>query len=148
VELTRLRRLLLAVFALGVAGTGAELLLLGHTEEPRQLVPLALLGLGLALVGALAIRPARGGLRTFQALMMAYVISGAVGIYFHIGSNVEFELEMYPSMGGWELVRESLTGALPALAPGTMVYLGLLGWAAALGHPLLANGSSAEEENS
>ena len=144
----QLTRLLRGIFALGVAGTGAELLLLGHTEELRQLVPLALLGLGLVLLGALAIRPARRGLRTFQALMMAYVISGAAGIYFHIGSNVEFELEMYPSMSGWELVRESLTGALPALAPGTMVYLGLLGWAATLGHPLLANGSNAEEENS
>ena len=51
-------------------------------------------------------------------------------------------------MGGWELVLESLTGALPALAPGTMIYLGLLGWAATFRHPLLANVSATQEEDS
>ena len=146
--MTGLRGFLIAVFVLGVVGTGAELLLLGHFEDSRQLVPLALFGLGLVLVGFLAVSRRAWGVRAFRGLMVIYVVSGGLGIYFHIGSNVEFEREMYPSMGGWELVRESLTGALPALAPGTMVYLGLLGWAAAIGHPLLANGSSAQEENS
>jgi len=80
--------------------------------------------------------------------MVIYIVSGGLGIYFHIRSNVEFELEMYPSMGGWELVRESLTGALPALAPGTMIYLGLLGWAATFRNPFLANVSATQEEES
>ena len=146
--LTQLRRLVLAVFVFGVVGTGAELLLLGHMEDYRQLVPLTLFGLGLVLLGVLAVQGRRWCVRAFRALMMLYVVSGAIGIYFHIRSNVEFELEMYPSMSGWELVRESLTGALPALAPGTMVYLGLVGWASTMRHPLLANGRVTREENS
>ena len=147
-ELTGLRGFLIAVFVLGVVGTGAELLLLGHFEDYRQLVPLTLFGLGLLLVGVRAVHGRAWGVRVFRALMVIYIVSGGLGIYFHIRSNVEFELEMYPSMGGWELVRESLTGALPALAPGTMIYLGLLGWAATFRHPLLANVSATQEEDS
>ena len=35
-----LRQLLLAIIAMGLAGTAADLLLLGHYEEGWQLVPL------------------------------------------------------------------------------------------------------------
>jgi hypothetical protein len=42
---------------------------------------------------------------------------------------VEFELEMYPGLSGLELFREAMKGATPALAPGTMTILGLLGLA-------------------
>ena len=146
--MTALRSFLMGVFVLGVVGTGTELVLLGHVEDSRQWIPLALVGLGLVLVGIHAAFPRAWGVRALRALMVAYVVSGAVGIYFHIRSNVEFELEMYPSMRGWELVRESLTGALPALAPGTMVYLGLLGWAATFRHPLLAGEQTTKEESS
>ena len=59
--------------------------------------------------------------------MAAYLASGLVGLWFHYSGNAEFELEMYPSLSGWSLVREALSGATPALAPGTMIHLGLLG---------------------
>jgi hypothetical protein len=40
-------------------------------------------------------------------------------------------------VAGFHLITESLTGAFPALAPGTMVLLGLLGLAVTTGHPAL-----------
>lgn len=141
-----LRRWLVAVFVLGVSGTGAELLLLGHTEDYRQLVPLGLFALSLVLLG-LALFPNARWLRWFRALMVLFVASGLVGVYLHLSANAEFELEMYPSMTGLDLLWESLRGATPALAPGTMAYLGLLGWAFTIGHPLLAGSSSTREEN-
>ncbi|MFB3131882.1 MAG: hypothetical protein ACE10K_05095, partial [Rhodothermales bacterium] len=49
----------------------------------------------------------------------------------------EFELEMYPTLKGLELFWESIKGATPALAPGTMIQLGLLGWAYTYRHPAL-----------
>ena len=36
----RIRSLLLVIFLLGVLGAGSELVLLGHYEEPWQIVPL------------------------------------------------------------------------------------------------------------
>ena len=142
-----LRRWLFGVFVLGVFGTGAELLLLGHTEDYRQLVPLGLFALSLVLLGRLALSPDARWLRWFRALMALFVASGLVGVFLHLSANAEFELEMYPSMAGLDLLWESLRGAIPALAPGTMTYLGLLGWVFTMGHPLLAGSSSTRKEN-
>jgi hypothetical protein len=47
----------------------------------------------------------------------------------HYQSNREFELETYPTMAGLELLRETLTGAIPALAPGALIHIGLIGFA-------------------
>jgi hypothetical protein len=127
------RRLLFALFAIGGLGTGAELLLLGHTEDRWQLVPLVLLGLGLFALVGLVWRP--GSVRVFRVLMVLFVVSGVVGVYLHYRANAEFEIEMYPSIAGIELVREALTGALPALAPATMLHLGLLGLASTYRYP-------------
>jgi hypothetical protein len=73
-------------------------------------------------------------------MMVACVIAGCVGLVLHYKGNVEFELEMYPSMAGGELVWKALTGATPALAPGTMVQLGLVGLAFTYRHPALRPG--------
>jgi hypothetical protein len=125
----QLRRLLLASALAGCAGTGAELLLLGHTEGWQQLVPIALLALA---VGALLWHPLSGqgiALKTLKAVMWLCIISGAAGVALHFQGNVEFELEMYPEMRGVELLSETMTGATPVLAPGTMVLLGIVGLA-------------------
>lgn len=133
-----MRRMLLAIFVLGLAGTGAELILLQHYEDTWQLAPLALMA---AAAGALAWhgisrRPA--AIRAFQGVMALFVASGCLGMWFHYRANAEFEREMDPSLGGAALFRESLGGATPALAPGTMIQLGLIGLVYAYRHPRLA----------
>jgi hypothetical protein len=133
-----LRRILLAVFLLGALGTLAELILLEHYEDGWQLLPLALLGASPIAVALLILRPGAASLRSFQMLMLLLVAAGGIGVYQHYSGNVEFELEMYPSRGGFELIWESLKGATPALAPGAVAQLGLLGLAYCFRHPLLA----------
>ena len=134
----RIRSLLLVIFLFGVLGAGSELILLGHYEEPWQIVPLGMMALSLAVLVVRLFRNDARVLRVFQACMLLFVASGIVGIYLHYQSNVEFELEMNPTAAGWELIRESLTGAMPALAPGTMVYLGLIGLLYTWRHPILS----------
>lgn len=129
-----LGRLLVGLLLLGTLGTLAELLLLGHTEG-YQLVPVVLLGLTPAVLVATRWNRGRAPLRLLQAWMLAFVVAGLAGIGLHFRGNVEFELEMYPSRSGVELVWEALHGATPALAPGTMVLLGLLGLVYCLSHP-------------
>jgi hypothetical protein len=130
------RRILLAIFLIGAIGTGAELLLLEHTEQ-WQLVPLVLIAIGLFVLGWLAVSRRRAALRVFQATMVAFLVSGAAGLALHYRGNVEFELEMYPSLGGTGLFWKALTGATPALAPGTMIQLGLIGLTFTYRHPAL-----------
>ena len=130
-----LRRLLLAILLIGVVGTGAELVLLEHTEDVWQWAPLALLAVAMPGVSWLYASPGVASVRTVQAFMMLFVASGVLGQWLHFKGNVEFELEMYPSMSGLELVWEALGGATPSLAPGTMALLGLIGLAACHRHP-------------
>ena len=129
------RLLLLIILALGLLGTGVELLLLGHTEDVWQWVPLILLAAGLIIIGIWVRRRRRWSLRAFQATMLLCVVAGPVGMWQHYTGNVEFELEMTPAMSGLELFGEAMTGAMPALAPGAMVQLGLLGLLYAFRHP-------------
>ena len=135
--LSNLRTSLLVLIVFGEVGAGAELFLLGHTEEFWQLAPIVLLGLGVVTGVLVLVRSRRATLRMHQVLMALFMIAGPIGLFQHYSANAEFELEMYPSMGGLELIWESLTGATPALAPGMMMYLGLLGLAYSYRHPAL-----------
>jgi hypothetical protein len=128
---------LLVILVVGIAGTGVELLLLLHFEDTWQLVPLLLMGLALILLAVHAIAPSSGSVRTLQGLMLLFVASGAVGIFLHYRGNVEFELERLASQSGWELFRNAVMGATPALAPGTMAQLGLIGLLYTYRHPAL-----------
>ncbi len=126
--LAAVRRFLLAILALGFAGTTAELLLAEHTEDAWQWVPLVLLVLGLALMVPAAARPGRATLGAFRALMLLFVVSGAVGSFLHYRAKTEFALERLPDLRGLALVREAIKGSSPPiLAPGAMIALGLLG---------------------
>lgn len=134
-----LRALILSILLIGMVGTFAELFLLEHTEDWWQLVPVYLLGMGPVVVVWSMLQPSPASLRSLQALMAMYVFVGLLGTYQHYTGNVEFELEMYPSRAGFELFWESLKGATPALAPGTMTMFGLLGLATIFRHPQLGS---------
>lgn len=124
-----LSRLLFGTYLVGLLGVGAELLLIGHFEDWRQLLPLALIGLG-AVVGVWFARDAGAGReRGFVVTLALMAASGLVGQVLHFRGNMEFEVERDPAIGGWALFVESMTGATPALAPGTMALLAVIGYA-------------------
>ena len=135
------RRYLLYILLFGTVGLLAELYLLDHYEDWRQWIPLVLIVAGTSAGGWLAMRPSRRAVLTFRILLTAYVPAGLLGVYFHFQSNVEFEQELHPNSGGLELVTESLGGAMPTLAPGAMIMLGLLGIVIALQHPAAGRAS-------
>jgi hypothetical protein len=138
--LPSLRRLLIVTLLIGMLGTGAELLLLGHFESAWQLTPLVLLALGLVVTLWQLRAPTALSTRVLQLLMLLFLVGGVVGVGLHYSGNAAFELEMYPSLGGLALVGGSLTGATPVLAPGSMCVLGLVGLSYTLGHPALIGG--------
>lgn len=132
-----MRRGILLIFVIGTIGLGTELLLLDHFEEWRQQIPLALLAFGLVLVAARLLYRGAIILRLFRLTMLAFVLGGMVGLWFHLSSNMEFELEMHPTLSGLELLFQALSGAMPALAPGALVQLGLIGFLYTYQHPAL-----------
>jgi hypothetical protein len=123
------RRLLALTFFGGSIGTAAELLLLNHTEGVWQITPLLLLAAGCVMFLAVAATSHLSARRTFLALMLVFGGSGLLGAALHYEGNAEFARELDPEVSGLALVREAMTGATPALAPGAMLLLAAVGWA-------------------
>lgn len=125
-----LRRLLAAILLVGMSGTLVELLLLRHFGDRVQLIPVGLLGLGLLGVAWHAWTRSRASANLVRLLMALFVAAGFAGVYYHFAANVEFQKEMDPSLAGRALVWKALEATVPpALAPGVMLQLGLIGLA-------------------
>lgn len=138
---TAVRKLVLALFLVGSAGMALELFFLEHTESLWQWLPLIVLGAGILSGLVAAISPRRSTIRPFRMLMFAFLIVGLLGVLLHYQGNVEFALERDPSLSGLPLVWKVLRGATPALAPGTLAQLGLLGFIFSWRHPALRENS-------
>jgi FtsH-binding integral membrane protein len=134
------RRAVLALVALGTVAMCVELALIGHYEDQPQLIPLALGGAGLAVLAWIAIRPGKAALRLFQFLMLLFIGAGVTGIVLHFEANAEFQREIDPAITGTALVWKVLEAtAPPALAPGLMVQLGVLGLVYTYRHPVFGD---------
>jgi hypothetical protein len=125
-----LRRWILAVMVLGLLGTITELVLLGHYEQPLQLVPLILIVAAVAVLAWEWRQRDTASRRAVQIVMALFVLAGFAGFVAHFVGSAEYQLELNPEMGTWELVEKVLRAkAPPLLAPGMMLQLGLLGLA-------------------
>jgi cation transport ATPase len=134
-----LRTFLLAVLIIGMAGTAAELLLIGHTEDTWQWAPLALCALCVVVLAWFAARRSAASLRALQAVMLLFIAAGVAGFVLHMQAKIEFQQEVNPSLAGMALYRKALESVSPpALAPSMMIQLGLLGLGFAYRHPALA----------
>jgi hypothetical protein len=133
---SQLRRFLLALFSLGAAGTFVELIALGHYEDQWQLVPLFVLSVALVSAGLQTFAAGRVSLRMLQIVAIAMMAAGIAGIILHYRGNLEFQLETSPDLGGWRLFTRIVHAKVPpALAPGVMAQLGLLGLIYCFRHP-------------
>lgn len=137
VTVDALRRAILVILVIVLVGTEIELFLLKHTEDYWQLVPIVLIPLTLVILTWHGVTKGRAALRTLQGVMLLCVISGGIGVIQHYRANLIDAAESDPSLSGRGLYIGALQGAIPALAAGTMVQIGLLGLAFAFRHPRL-----------
>jgi hypothetical protein len=135
------RRILLTILVLGIAGITLELWLMAHTEDFYQQIPLWLSGAAVVSAVVVAIRPSIGTVRLFQAVMALFLLSGVVGMVLHFQVNIEFQKEMDAALSGLALYQKAiLAKSPPALAPGAMIQLGLIGLAYTFRHPVFGSG--------
>lgn len=132
-----IRRVLLAILLIGLAGTTIELLLLKHDEGPAQFIPLGLIGIAFVAIAWHERERGTASLRLFQVTMVLFIGAGILGMYLHYQANVEFQREVDPAMAGRALLIKAMTAKTPpALAPGSMSQLGLIGLAYAYRYPV------------
>jgi hypothetical protein len=142
-----LRQLLLLIVFIGVVGLEVELALLRHADSFTQWIPHVALFIGLLSTALVYFRPERQTFRAFQLVMLMFLIVGALGVILHLKGNVEFAMERDPSLSGLKLIMKALRGATPALAPGALAQLGLLGLLYTYRHPALSGASDNQPEN-
>jgi hypothetical protein len=141
----QLRRFLMALLTFGLLAVLVELLALGHYEDSWQFIPLIMIVLGMANVGWYLAGGGARSLRVFRVLMGTFILVGGLGVVLHYRGNVEFQTEIDPNLTGWALFFKVLHAKVPpALAPGAMAQLGLLGLIYAFRHPALGPAGSTD----
>lgn len=134
-----LRGAILTILVIVLIGTELELFLLKHIEDAWQLVPIVIIPLTLLVLAWHGLSRGTAALRALQVLMVAALVSGGIGVIQHYRANIRDAGESDPSLSGKALYIEALAGSIPALAPGTMVQIALLGLAFAFRHPRLVS---------
>jgi fatty acid desaturase len=132
--LRRLRKFLLMLAVLLLAGALVELWLVGHTEDWVQLIPFVLAIVGIIVGFLVLFQP---GKRTIQIMRiwMAVVVMGTLfGVYQHITGNIAFEREVDPKATTSQLAWQRRGGGHPLLAPGVLAIAAVLALAATYRH--------------
>lgn len=122
------RQVITAALLFMMVGTGFELVLIDHYEDLQQLIPLLCIALAMVLVLLLLYVQTRLLKALLKTVLGITALSGLYGTFLHLQANYEFEQEMQPSADDWHLLIDSFSGALPALAPGSMIVLALIGY--------------------
>lgn len=118
--LSCLRNNLFTLAALLFCGTIAELLAAKHYQSPTQFVPFGLCGLGLITVARASKRPNPNIIAGARAIMVVIVCGSLWGIYELITGNLSFVDEVRPHASGMTVLRATLQGGDPILAPGVL----------------------------
>ncbi len=109
-------------------GTLLELYLLDHYEDAFQLIPVLCIAFSLINLIILFFKKSKIIIKLFKLVLVLTSFSGVYGVFLHLQSNFEFEQDMKPTATNWELFSESLSGALPTLAPMSMLVLAFIGY--------------------
>ncbi len=144
--LARLRRFLLGLSGFLLLGTLGELIAIQHTQEPLQLVPFVLCGLGLVAVAAALARPGRQTLMALRLLMIPLALGSLLGVWEHVQSNIAFYQEVHASATTAQLIGAAVGGRNPLLAPGMLALAAALAAAATYYHPVLSRQTAAAYE--
>ena len=142
-----LRRSLVLVIGVGVAGLAAELLVERHWGTPVRYVPWIALAALAWCVWRLWRGPTARDLRVTRIIAGASIAAGVVGIALHINENYgagpldqHYSLiwdAMSETQRWWAALSKSL-GPAPTFAPAALILLALLVIVATQRHPALA----------
>jgi ABC-type transport system involved in multi-copper enzyme maturation permease subunit len=133
--LSRLRGFLLVFAGIILAGALVELIFSGHYEEPLQLIPFVLCGLGLLAISLALLSTRRKSVRFLRISMGLVLLGSIIGTFIHITNNALFEMEIHPGLNLFQKVAAGLGGANPLLAPGILGIAAVLALAAVYGQP-------------
>ena len=138
-----LRRLLLALVLFGLIGTTCELLLLRHYESVWMIPPFVAMAIAAGGAFVRIVRPSAATVWAARLSMLPLLVIGAAGVWLHYLGGLAFQADMDPTLSRWQLMWKVVhMQAPPALAPGALVQLALLGLVSTYGDPLIVKPAS------
>lgn len=141
-----LRRGLLWLAGVTVAGISVELAVDRHWTQPSQLIAWGALAVVAVAIALVARKPSVARVRRARVLAVIVMLSAVVGIWEHVESNydagpLDFNYtdtwEGMPELSRWWLAATKSVGPSPPLAPGALAQAGLCVLLATLRHPAL-----------
>jgi len=139
----QLRKLILGLFVIGLLGVTVELVALQHYEDPWQFAPFGVIAAALVVSLWQAVAGNGRAVRALRIVAVVRLATGALGVVLHYRGNMAFQLDVNPDLRGWPLFLKIVHAqAPPALAPGVMAQLGLLGLIYCFRHPLLGKAAT------
>jgi hypothetical protein len=150
-----LRRALIVLTALGVAGTAVELGMERHWKTAVQLIPWYTLAVITAGIVLLVTRPRRKTVWVVRAIVVAVFLSAAFGVFEHVQANynagpLDFRYAgRWPTMSlpsRWWAAATNAVGPSPPLVPAVLAQAALCLGLATLHHPALSHESRDEPE--
>lgn len=123
-----LRRVITSAYLFMITGTLLELYLLEHYKGKLRLIPILCISAVIVSMLILFFRKTRLTVICFKIILVITAFSGIYGTFLHLRANYEFEQEMRPTDSNWNLLLESFSGAMPALAPLSLIVLALMGY--------------------
>ena len=127
-EKVRVKQVIVLALLFMMMGTLLELYLLEHYEDTFQLIPVLCIAFSLTNLIILLFKKSKKIINLFKLMLVLTSLSGVYGVFLHLQSNFDFEQDMKPTATNWELFSESLSGALPTLAPMSLVVLACIGY--------------------
>lgn len=143
---TALRRSLILLTTIGVAGTAVELGMERHWKTAVQLIPwatLAVIAVGIVLLVA---RPRPATVRAVRAIVVVVFVSAAFGIFEHVKANYDAGPLDFRYSSRWEAMSTSDrwwtaatngVGPSPPLTPAVLAQAALCLGLATIQHPAL-----------
>jgi hypothetical protein len=135
--LAKLRQFLLIIAAGVFVMTVTDLFFLSHWKLTIQFLPFALCALGLITLAFAYFRPTPKTLRVLRWCLFLIAACSFIGFYEHMSHNYSFWLKIKPAATAFELIKATLGGANPILAPGILMLGAVIGLMAIYKHPLL-----------
>jgi hypothetical protein len=131
-----LRPLILVIMGIGTLGILGELLLLEHYRFDSQWIAVTLTVLTGVCSVTLVFNLNARVMRVVQLALLLVVLGSAFGVLEHVKTNYD-RMEKGSNVSGLSLIWQALKGSAPALAPGALAQLGLLGLLFTHKHPNL-----------
>jgi hypothetical protein len=120
--LAAIRKWILVVLVLGLVSTGVDLFLIEHYASALQFVPLAVIGVALAVLLWHALKGDAMSIRALQATMVLFLAAGVAGMGLHFQGGADFQREIDPAQTGWQIFNKVMRAqSPPVLASGMMV---------------------------